>query len=172
MTAASTLPAPADWRNSSRAAARSRAPPSPRSLAAAASNRASASAIEPGHPLRAHPKPVKRQAGEVAARAPEPTAPPPPLGRGRRLNIERLDPADPADEVDILHQRQRPVAAHIVVAAPGNEQALVAIRKSEQPHPERHARLDQPRLPFAGVEPEPEAGDLAGPARHVPVRRL
>src|SRR5688500_18239488 len=122
MTAASTLPAPPARRNSSRAAARSRAPPSPRSRAAAASNRASASAIEPGHPLRAHPEPVERQAGEVAAGAPEPAAPPPPLGRSRRLDVERLDPADPPDEVDILHQRQRPVAAGLVIAAPGDEQ--------------------------------------------------
>src|SRR5688572_2994499 len=124
MTAASTLPAPPARRNSSRAAARSRAPPSPRSLAAAASNRASASAIEPSHPLRAHAEPVEGQAGEVAARAPEPAGPPPALGRGRRLDVERLDPADAPDEIDILHQRQRPVAAHGLVSAPGDEQAL------------------------------------------------
>ena len=67
----------------------------------------------------------------------------------------------PPDEVDILHQRQRPVAADLVVQAAGDEQALVAIRQAEQPHPERHPGLDQPRLPFAGVEAEAEAGGLA-----------
>src|SRR3954468_10396780 len=123
MTAASIRPVSAAWRNSSRAPARSRTPSSPRSRAAAESNSACPSAIEARHVLRARPEPVQNQAEQVAPGAPEPAVPPPALGRGGRRSFEPLDPgsANPPDEVDILHQRQGPVAAGRVVEFAGDE---------------------------------------------------
>ena len=47
------------------------------------------------------------------------------------------------DEIDILHQRERAKPADLIVEAARNEQSLVAIGQSEQPHAQRDPALDE-----------------------------
>src|SRR5687768_14824239 len=135
MTAASRRPASPARRNSSRAASRSRGLPSPASARAASPNKASASLIAAGEPFLAHAETVKEQAGQVARRAAEPAVAAP-ARRGReRVGLQHAQPApaDPAGEIDILHQRERGIASDAIVERARYQQALIAIRKAEPP---------------------------------------
>src|SRR5688500_16531587 len=119
MTAALCRPCFVVCRNSSRA----RATSSVNRAAAARSNGASPSGIEPGDPLGRHTGMVEGEAGEVARRAPGPAVAPPAVTAGEGVLRYHGQPAtvDAADQVDILYQRQRAKAADRVVESTGDE---------------------------------------------------
>src|SRR5690348_8833605 len=69
--------------------------------------------VEPHQDARRQAQEIEREAAEVAQRPPQIAAAPVARRRGDGIDAERGEPAPPQapDEVDILHQRQRPEAA-------------------------------------------------------------
>ena len=70
-------------------------------------------------------------------------------------------PADAADDVDVLHDRERGiVAADLVVETPMDEETLVAVGQREKTDAKADEALDAPRLRSGIFEPEGEGGRL------------
>lgn len=65
-------------------------------------------------------------------------------------------------DIDILHQRQRAKSSDRVIVRPGDEQALVAVGKSQRSSSQRDTGFEQSWLPAGMIKPEGEAGSVEG----------
>ncbi len=107
---------------------------------------------------------MKSEAGQIAGGAAEPAVPLPAVGGGHRLHLEHPEPgpANPANEVHVFHQRQRPITSDLAVKCPRDEKPLVPVRQPQHPHARRNPALDDASLPGVAVEPEAEASRSPG----------
>ncbi len=116
------------------------------------------SLIEARDLLHWRPQEVECEAGKVAYDAPAISIAAVSRGARDRTRPEHYDPpaAEPAHDVDILHQRQRLIAADLVKESCRDEETLISVRQLQQSAPQRHASLDYSRCKPRVIERKPE----------------
>src|SRR6202158_1666151 len=84
---------------------------------------------------------------------------PPPRGREcRNVGVfEAPSPAEPPDEVHVLHERQLRVAPELFDLVPPREQGLISVREIEESTPKPDTLLDPSRPASVRVERETKA---------------
>src|SRR5258708_5386703 len=104
--------------------------------------------VEADQPGRRHAAEIQDDQGEMQGGAANPAVAFPAASRGHGTELRSKQasalPRAP-DEIDVLHDRQLVVAAQILEDVSLDEQRLIAVRKTEEPHTESHADLDEPR---------------------------
>src|SRR5438105_6438002 len=111
-------------------------------------------------PLRRCSREIARQYRQVPRRAPNPAVLFP---FSRRCQCRQPRPeqgpvrSQPADQVDVFHERDVRVAAERLEQAPPHEQSLIPVRQREEPHACAHTGFDRSCRQQRRLELEPEA---------------
>src|SRR4249920_2801253 len=115
--------------------------------AARAGRRAFPLPIKPREHARGHAEEIEQHAGEITQAPRNVTfAAVAYAARHRaRLQHHELAAFEPAHEIDILHERNRPEAAKLAIKPARDEQSLIAVRQREQKAAERHERFQHTR---------------------------